>query len=59
MHICGSGIIEGESETKMIFPDLLLQLYNTGILAIAIMLLAIAIITYPTLRSRLPKSKRK
>ncbi len=41
----------------MTFSDILLQLYNTGILAIAIMVLAIAIITYPTLRSRSQKRR--
>lgn len=41
----------------MTFSEILLQLYNTGILAIAIMILAIAIIAYPTLRSRSHKRR--
>lgn len=41
----------------MNFEEILLQLYNTGILALAIMALAIAIIVYPTLRSRSHKKR--
>lgn len=40
----------------MSFGEILYQAYNTGILALAIMALAIAIITYPTLKKR---SQRK
>lgn len=41
----------------MNIAELLSQLYNTGILALAIMALAIAIFVYPTLRNR--SSRRK
>ncbi len=41
----------------MTFSEILLQLYNTGILAIAIMTLAMAIIIYPTLRGRSQKKR--
>lgn len=41
----------------MNFNEIFLQLYNTGLLAMAIMALAIAIITYPTLRKRSEKKR--
>lgn len=39
----------------MNIEELFLQLYNTGILALAIVLLAIAILVYPTLRKHSKK----
>lgn len=37
--------------------EIFIQLYYSGILALSIMALAIAIITYPTLRSRADKKR--
>lgn len=39
--------------------DLLMQFYNAGIIALAIVLLAIAIIVYPTLSKQAKRSSKK
>jgi len=41
----------------MTVSELFLQLYNTGILALAIMALAMAIVIYPQLRQTSSKKK--
>ena len=39
------------------FSDLLMQFYNVSIIALAIILLAVAIITYPTLKKHSQKGR--
>lgn len=52
------GNIEDEKRIQtMSIGDILIQIYNAGILILAIVALAIAIIVYPTLRSRSGKLK--
>ncbi|HSW97750.1 MAG TPA: hypothetical protein VLF89_08045 [Candidatus Saccharimonadales bacterium] len=43
----------------MNIAEILSQVYNTGMLAFAIMMLAIAIIIYPTLRRHSRNNKHK
>lgn len=42
----------------MNFEQIVSQVYNTGLLALAIMALAIAIIVYPTLRNQAGKKQK-
>lgn len=51
------GILKKKRGDAMNISELFLQLYNAGILAMAIMALAIALIAYPTLRKHTGKKK--
>lgn len=57
-YIFGFGIIGAERKVaKMTIGEILNQIYNTGILALAIMALVIAIIVYPTLKKKYSNKK--